>query len=405
MPGEAHAQQDGDGGRPDRRGGGRPGNHRVRARLPLGGWANVLDWDPAGLRGHRLSGAPLAVARQLASTRASLGGFATKSTAAAIAALGVVLGYHAGWSGLLTLLLGWLAYSGFSSLDPNNAAQRGILDCVDRRILAVQHETRLSRAAIVRGTACAAALVTQLVIAPLLLKLCSGIFTVLLTVASYVFYLLLFALFFGLFYLLPGAVAHWTRTVFWFEVACCTMAHIVVAAEWPCGVARSFAQLNQHGWHGGGMRGFIRSVLQDRDWALYIVMQPIIGLLLLKTMALISSVRARCYSMTATASSWFVDCTALLGDGSSFTCVGENCVFSQSAFTEKMMHQSGYVFHVCATLAPAGYIVDNATGTCAAPTLSAESVDPAMSYWAWGFLLLWLACMAWLTKFSVDRGY
>ena len=334
--------------------------HAQRAqarRLPAGGWRDVLDWDPAGLRGHRLSSAPLAVARLLAA-RHRVRAFVDVEF---VARYRVNPGHACGWAAGCVGTWFLLAYFLWE---------------------AVKLVFTLPCMAVVFVAGWLCNMLGLLVV--------------------------------GAVHFLPVLIRHWTRTIFAVEAAGCALLAWIWFATWPAKCAQHWRRVRARAGVGDRPRLVVvfqlllHSWRQDHDPIGNLICTIGSIFLVLKCCLLISAVGDRCYETTATAS-WLTDCTGFASSECGFTCVGENCAISSAAFSwfsaipdgvnqtwdahasqchdgyHPRLPWSGNQWLPCASLSPPGYVVNDETGRCVGQPIHAGIIGS--SYW---FVLLWV---------------
>eukprot|EP01050_Picozoa_sp_SAG11_P011910 SAG11_NODE_1294_length_5278_cov_2.485229_2_plen_509_part_00 len=387
---------------------------RRRRRLPQGGWIHIMDWDPAGLRGHRLVGAPLAVARQVASVRELLGQHQltpSRHAAVLVAAIGAVLVHHTAGLAMLTLLLVGSGTVAAISLIPTAQLHAQLhASAWERGILAV---SKFSATGLRKGVClCGVTLVTHYTITPLVSWMFSAVFYMLYKLAS----LVLYGLCIALFWLLPLACWHWRWTIILIEGIVCTFIVSVGFWCWPVEFALSWGKLvGPADWK---VLTLISQSLRDGTFVGGVVSSLFFLFPALKLTALWESTYERCYSMSASTSGWLTsaNCTAtiLLANDCGFTCVGDNCAVSTASFNAWNDGIFSRLFHVqpncswtwdtdfwdCSSLAPLGFGLDPHTGTCAPDRAELEASNWAF-FPAWVFLPTWLFAVFGRTAYLV----
>jgi hypothetical protein len=396
-------------------------HHRARQlfELPLGGWGNILDWDRDGLRGHHLSGAPLAVARRVAAAQALVDeyrdsqGNVPYAYAVGITIPGLLLIYQAGGSLLLTLALVECARIIASKSAQfirrvSNGQLLGALNRGSRMLGNAAGWNPMHLHLVVSGRVALAG--TAIAVHFYLTSLVWGCLASLIWGLKQVFMILVRVLFFVVVHFLPAVVRHWTRAIFVIEAAGCSL----MAVGWfCCWTAKCVKLWRRDAWL---TNTFPERVLQlllhswryDNDpWSN--VLCTIGGVVLcLKCGLLFSAVGDRCYEITSSAT-YVANCTWASSE-CGFSCVGENCAMTSSQF--RAIHSAAFgwsalpdganqtnlstwttqcnppmhfLWPACASLAPPGYIVDATTGTCVG--------KPIPSSIGYGFVSAWVAAI------------
>jgi hypothetical protein len=391
QPGERQRSRDSTATSPRRRHGAARAAAR-RRQLPWGGWRHVLEYDPEGIRGHWLGGAPLLVARAMVQQSRLLQPVWQSAIGARVASrLGPSQRRAVDAATVLCIwLCVWLVLCYCTSISWSRAGLTilvmGPFSAAWRQWAARMTDNAVQRLALLHV---AVACITHMVIIPA--AWCAG------SVLSSLLFML------GYFILcLPlSCIFHWTRAIWWVEMAMVVAAAGVWFYNYPAEMGRE--------WRRSARREptLILTVLDwmfAGEWPIKWLLGLMIFVIYGKFVLLLSTVRPRCYSVTREPPFSFFgylpfhnmfdnlrreSCMSFAQE-TGYACVDGHC--ARNATIAHTLPELGKVLGLtftrdfwlmcywnsfCAELAPAGFLADAATGTCVRDLHSAQPATGA----------------------------